>query len=129
MNEQVFLIGMISIIIVVFAIFAIIQYKKQREIRKKNPGFPKGYWMNQGIGIGVAIGVAIGTALDNIGIGIGVGVAIGAGIGSELEKKHKDETRPLTEEEKKLKKQGILFTAGTLIAAIIVFVITYFVTK
>ena len=81
------------------------------------------------MGIGVAIGAGIGVALGNLAIGIAIGVAIGAAIGSGLEKKHKNEIRPLTEEEKKLKKQATLFTIGTLITGIVVFVITYFISQ
>ena len=127
MNPQIFFVGLIVVIILVMAIFAIIQSKKLRGIRKEHPGFPKGHWMNQGIGTGMAIGVGIGVALGNIAVGIAIGVAIGVAIGSGLEKKYKDEIRPLTEEEKKLKKQAAFFTVGTLIAGIIVFVITYFI--
>ena len=60
MNELTFIIGLIAVLAIVFGIFAVIQSKKEKEIRKKYPGFPKGYWMNQGIGIGVAIGAGIG---------------------------------------------------------------------
>ena len=129
MNKWLLFVGLIALIILVLAVFAVTQAKKQKEIRKKHAGFPKGYWMNKGIGIGMAIGVAMGVALGNVGLGIGVGVAIGVAIGSGLEKKHKDEMRPLTEEEKKLKKQALLFTISTLIIGIIVFVITYFILK
>lgn len=129
MNNWLLLVGLIAVIILVIAAFAIIQYKKQKEIRKKHPGFPKGYYMNQGMGIGLAIGAGIGVALGKIAIGIAIGVAIGAAIGSGLEKKHKDEIRPLTEEERKLKRQSIVFTTGTFIAGIIIFIIAYFISK
>ena len=121
--------GLIAVMVLVLGIFAVIQAKKQTEIRKKQPGYPKGYWMNRGIGIGIAIGAGIGVAMGNLAIGVAIGVAIGTAIGSGLEKKHKDEIRPMTDEEKKLKKQSILLSVGTMILGIVVFVIKYFVAK
>ena len=79
--------------VLMLGVFAVIQSKKQMAIRKTHPGFPKGYWMNQGVGIGIAIGTGLGAALGNIAIGIAIGVAIGAAIGSRLEKQHQDEVR------------------------------------
>ena len=129
MNIWIFNLGLIAVMVLVLGVFAIIQFKKQMEIRKKLSGYPKGYWMSKGIGIGVAIGVGMGIAMNNIPVGVGAGVAIGAAIGSRLEKKHKDEIRPMTDEEKKLKKQSILLVFGTLLIGILVFIITYFFAK
>lgn len=129
MNEWMIIIVLIAVFIIILGIFAAIKIKKQKELRKKYPGYPKGYWMDQGIGIGIAIGAGLGVALNNIAIGIGVGIAIGAAIGSGLEKKHKDEVRPLTEEEKKLRKQSIMFLTGILIIGSAVFITAYFLLK
>ena len=129
MNDRTFIVGVIATMILVLGIFAVIQNKKQMVIRKKYPGYPKGHWMSQGIGIGIAIGAAIGVALGNIAVGVGIGVAIGTAIGSGLEKQHKDEIRPITEEEKIMKRQSILFVVGTMMVGLIVFVITYFIAK
>ena len=49
-------IGLIAVLIVVFGILALIQSKKQAEIRRKYPGYPKGHFMGKGMGIGIAIG-------------------------------------------------------------------------
>jgi uncharacterized membrane protein YidH (DUF202 family) len=126
-KELIFIVGLIIVMILVIGIFAVVQNRKEKEIRKKHPGYPKGYWMNQGIGIGVALGAGIGVALDNIAIGVGIGIAIGAAIGAEREKKHKDEIRPITDEEKKLRKQSIMFITGTLILGLIVFLLAYMI--
>lgn len=85
--------------------------------------------MSKGIGIGIAIGAGLGVALNNIAIGVGAGVAIGVGIGSGLEKKHKDEIRPMTDEEKKLKKQSILVALGTMLLGSLIFLFLYFLSK
>lgn len=129
MNEWIFMMGMIALILLVFGVFAIIQFRKQEAIRKENSGYPEGYWMSKGIGIGIAIGAGIGIAMGSIPIGVGIGVAIGAAIGSGLEKKHKDEIRPMTAEEKKLKKQSVLFTFAVLIIGIVFFMGIYYFTK
>jgi hypothetical protein len=57
--------------------------------------------MSVGISIGVAIGVAMGPIFDNFGVGIGIGVAIGSGLGASLERKNKENIRPLIEQEQK----------------------------
>ena len=76
---------------------------------KNERKYPKGYWMSIGISIGVAIGIAMGPLFDNIGVGIAIGIAIGSGIGASLEQKNKDNIRPLTEQEQKLQRWGIVF--------------------
>jgi hypothetical protein len=115
--------------ILAIGVFAYNKIKKQKEIRQKYPGYPENYWTGQGIAIGIAIGAGIGTALGNIAIGVGVGVAIGAAIGSSLEKQHKDEIRPMTDEEKELQKQTTIFTVGILLVGIVVFIIIYLISR
>ena len=129
MNHWTLIMGLIAVMILVLGVFAVIQNRRQAEIRNKYPGYPKGYWMNQGIGIGIAIGAGLGVALGNIAIGVAIGVAIGAAIGSGLEKRHKDEIRPITDEEENLRKQSIVFAMGMMILGIIVFAVTYFVAN
>ena len=90
---------------------------------KDKKKYPKGYWMSIGISIGVAIGVAMGPIFDNIGVGIGIGIAIGSGIGASLEQKNKDNIRPLTEQEQKRQKLGVvigLALVGILFLALII---------
>ena len=129
MNEWLFMMGLIAVMILVLGIFAVMQAKKQRELQKQHPGYPKGHWMNYGLSIGIALGAGIGVALSNLAIGVAIGVGTGTAIGAGLEKKHQAEMRPLTPEEEKLKKQSILFAIGTLMVGLVVFVITYFVAK
>ena len=81
----------------------------------------EGHYMNMGIALGIPLGLPIGIALDNIALGPGFGVAIGVAIGAYLEKKHKDELRPLTEEEKERKKKIIYLLLGTLVLGVIAF--------
>lgn len=83
----------------------------------------QGYWMGIGISIGIAIGAALGPVFENFGAGIGIGVAIGAGIGSALEQRHKDELRPLTEQEKVRQKRSILIGLTVMILLVIVSIV------
>lgn len=92
---------------------------------KNERKYPKGYWIGVGISIGVAIGAAFGPIFDNIGIGIGVGVAIGSGIGALLEQRHKDELRPLTEQEKVRQKRSVAIGLALAIILAGVLVIVY----
>jgi hypothetical protein len=128
-NDWLLMMGLIAVLILVLGIFVIIQTNRQTEIRKKHPGHPKGYWLSQGIGIGLAVGSGIGVALGNLAIGVAMGVAIGTTIGASLEKQHEDEMRPLTAEEKKLKKQTFLFAVGTLGVGMVVFGLIYLSVK
>jgi len=84
-----------------------------------------GQWMGIGIALGAGIGVPIGLAIGNpgfFGIGLPIGLAIGSAIGAAKEKKAKEEgrIRPLTEQEKKRKKNAIFVGIGLLISGIIV---------
>jgi len=118
--------GLIGIVIVVIGILVVIQNRKQMEIQSKNPGYPKGHWMGVGIAMGIAIGCGTGVALGNIAIGVGAGVAIGVALGSAMEKKHSDESRPLTDEEIALKKKTVLYAIGILLLGMLAFLVLFF---
>lgn len=129
MNELFLLVGLIALLVLALAVVVIIQNRKEQEIRKNNPGYPQEYFINQGVAMGVAFGAGIGVALDNIALGVGIGIALGAAVGFANEKKHKDEIRPLLEEEKKLRKQSLLMIAGVLVLGIAVFLLAYFLRR
>ena len=93
---------------------------------KNERKYPKGYWMAVGISIGVAIGVALGPLFDNIGIGIAIGIAIGSGIGASLERKNKDNIRPLTEQEQKRQKLGVVIGLALVGILVLALIIAYF---
>ena len=93
---------------------------------KNERKYPQGYWMGVGISIGVAIGVALGPIFDNFGVGIGIGVAIGSGIGASLEQKNKDNIRPLTEQEQKRQKLGVVIGLALVGILVLALVIAYF---
>ncbi len=73
--------------------------------------YPQSHWMSVGMCIGIALGCVpslAGILFDPmssfVGIGPAIGCALGLAIGSALERKHKDELRPPTEQE-----QGVRF--------------------
>lgn len=91
---------------------------------KNESRHPKGYWMS--VGLGIAIGAALGPVLDNFGTGIGSGIAIGAGLGTALEQRNKDNLRPLTEDEKRTQKRGIIAGMVILFILAVLFIINHF---
>jgi len=129
MNISILIMGLIAVMILVLGVFAFNKVKKQKEIQKKYPGYPEGYWSGQGLGIGIAIGAGLGAALGNVAIGVGIGVAIGVAIGSNMEKQHKDEIRPITDEEIELQRQSKIFIGGILLAGVVVFLLVYFIAR
>ena len=91
-----------------------------------------GIGISVGLLIGMALGVAMGIATDSMSSGIALGpamgVAIGVAIGAGLEQRHKDEIRPLTEDERRTRSRlawvGIAALAVGLLVLAIIFVVT-----
>jgi hypothetical protein len=50
-------------------------------------------------------------------------------IGSHLEKKHKDEIRPMTDEEKKLRRQSLIYISGIFLLVVALFILANFLSK
>ena len=83
--------------------------------------YPQGHWMSIGMCIGIAIGCVpslAGILFDEMSSFVAIGPAIGCGlgvaIGSALERKHKDELRPLTEEEQRVRFRMTLVALGAI---------------
>lgn len=100
-------------------------------VKKYAEGHFVGMWIGLCIAIFSGFGIPISIVTENpgfIGIGPALGVALGAAIGQSIENKYKQEgrIRPLTESEKKRKKNAI--TAGIVILTfgVIVFMLLYF---
>lgn len=85
---------------------------------KKEGKHPQGYWVSAGISIGAGFGVALGLVFDNLALGIAIGAAFGVAIGAALEQQKKDKIRPLTEQEKKRQRLGILIGLAMLLLLI-----------
>ena len=83
--------------------------------------YPQGHWMSIGMLVGVLIGsvpAIISILMDRaswlVAMSPAMGLGIGVAIGSALEQRHKDELRPLTEEEKRMRSRVLLVALGTL---------------
>lgn len=102
---------------------------------KKTEKYPEGHfigmWMAIGMLIFSGIGIPLSIATGNpglIGIGPALGVAFGLSIGAGIEEKMKREgkIRPLTKEEKKRKKIGLVIGVIALLLGIVAFSLLYF---
>ncbi len=88
--------------------------------------YPQGHWLSIGMCSGIALGCIpslVGLLFDNMSSFVGIGPAIGCGlgvaIGSALEQKHKDELRPLTEEEQRIRSRVLLVALGMLVLLVL----------
>jgi hypothetical protein len=89
--------------------------------------YPQGHWMSIGMCIGIAMGsipALVGLLFDDMSSWVGIAPAMGLGfgiaIGSALERKHKDELRPLTEEENRMRSRVVLVALGMLVLSVFV---------
>jgi len=96
--------------------------------------YPKGHFVIMWMGIGGAIFAGLGTTLSAltenfglIGIGPAIGIAFGLSIGQSIENKYNKEgrIRPLTEAEKRKRKNVILLGVALLSLGVIVFSMLY----
>jgi hypothetical protein len=104
-------------------------------MEKKDDKYPEGHFIGMWMGIGIAIfsgfGIPLSIATDNpgfIGIGPAIGVAIGLSIGQSIENKYKQQgkIRPLTESEKKRKKNAVIVGIALLTLGVLIGIIMYF---
>jgi uncharacterized membrane protein len=125
----------ILISILIFALIVIVALivaangmrKSQTETIQGNQELhPRGYWVSLGISIGAGFGVALGLVFDNLALGIAIGAAIGASIGGALEQENKDNFRPLSEQELKTQKWGVVLGLLMLLLFAGIFVLLLF---
>ncbi len=102
---------------------------------KKNKQYPEGHFVGLWMGIGIALfsglGIAIGVVMENyafIGIGPAIGVAFGLPVGQAIENKHKEQgnIRPLSDKEKRTRKNALLLGLGLFLLGVVVFALMYF---
>jgi len=116
----------LTVILLSMGIIAAIVAKQNKKIKTK---YPHGHWMGVGISIGMAIGLIFGTVIQNIPIGIAAGLMLGVFIGILLEIKNKDGARPLTEQEKQIRKKAVIIGTLILIIGIACFLAISFIGK
>ncbi|WP_440952642.1 hypothetical protein [Methanococcoides sp. FTZ1] len=119
------ILGSLAILLLVIGLLLNIGVKKDND-GQGHVTYPKGYWLVRGIALGILLGVPLGIVLGiatgNIGLGIALGpamgLALGSAIGSVLERKHKENLRPLTEEEKRAQRILVVFTISLLVLGV-----------
>ena len=101
----------------------------------KDKKYPEGHFLGMWMGIGIAIfsglGIPLSIATENpgfIGIGPALGVGFGLAIGQSIENKYKKEgrIRPLTESEKKKKKNAVFAGLIILTLGLLLFILLFF---
>ena len=130
------IIGALVIVGISVVLFVLVRNARPAQGPATAGKYPQGHWMGIGMAIGLPIGylpsLLIGILTDNttvfIALGPAIGCALGVAIGSALEQRHKNEIRPLTEEEHKSRRWavsiglllaflGVLALIGTLLLA------------
>ena len=123
---QTWILFAISVAVIVVVGIGMVMFGLLRNVRTaQDPAtqgkYPQGHWMSIGMCIGIAMGSIpslVGLLIDDMsswaGIGPAVGLGFGVAIGSALERKHKDELRPLTEAEQRVRFRSTLFGLGAL---------------
>ena len=90
-----------------------------------------GLWMGIGIALFSALGIVISVVAQNyafLGMGPAIGVAFGLPVGQAMENKHKAQgrIRPLTEKEKRVRRNALLLGLFIFLLGVVVFSVMYF---
>ena len=117
----VIIIGAIVVVGVGMMMFVLLRNVRTAQGPTMQGKYPQGHWMSVGMCIGIAMGSIpslVGLVFDDmssfVAIGPAIGCGIGVAIGSALEQKHKDELRPLTEEEQRVRFRVTVVALGAL---------------
>ena len=82
--------------------------------------YPKGHFIGLGVAFGIFLGLPIGSVLGNVALGPAIGAAVGLVSGIVLEKKNNPNPRPLTKDEKRVRKRNVLVIAGLGIVTLVI---------
>lgn len=119
----------IAALIVAIGIVAVVTGKPTRAENKRTGKYPEGHYTGLGMAFGIGLGIPIGAAVGNISLGPALGLPLGLVLGMAWEKQNKDKLRPLTEEEKKMKKFAVLIGVGLLVLGMVAGVAMFFLAK
>ena len=122
------LIAVVALVVVVlFAVGVVLARSRLQEGATRDERRPEGYWTGMGMSIGVGFGVPLGLVFDNLALGIAMGAAFGVAIGAALERRNKDNLRPLTPQELKTRRWTVGLGLAVLALGVAVFVVLLFV--
>ena len=122
------LIAVVAFVVIVLAVVAIVMTRSTSdEGATRDDRRPEGYWTSLGMSIGVGFGVPLGLVFDNLALGIAMGAGFGVAIGAALERKNKENLRPLTAQELKTRKWAVGAGLAALALGVAVFVVLVFV--
>ena len=110
-----------ALLVVGLLVFAALSIRKNDLGPEMEDKHPQGYWTGTGMSIGLGLGVALGLVFDNLPLGIAIGAGFGIAIGTALEQKNKDKIRPMTEQEKKVQRWGVIVGIVMLLIGVAVF--------
>ncbi len=97
--------------------------------------YPEGHFLALWMGIGIALfsglGIVISVADQNyafLGMGPAIGVAFGLAIGQGMENKYRNQgkIRPLTEKEKRVRRNALFLGLAIFLLGVVVFSVMYF---
>ena len=128
---------MIFAFLIIVIVLVIMALKIKKQSQDSSVTHSRGHYINKGIAtfmpLGYAISIPIGIAVRNVivavALGPAIGLVIGVIIGTSNEKRHKNDLRPLTDSELKLKKVSQCMLTGLIILGAILYIITYYVVK
>jgi hypothetical protein len=110
-----------ALLVVGLLVFAALSIRKNDLGPEIEDKYPQGYRVGTGMSIGLGLGVALGLVFDNLALGIAIGAGFGIAIGTALEQKNKDKIRPMTEQEKKVQRWGVIVGIVMLLIGVAVF--------
>lgn len=77
--------------------------------------------------IGIPFGILLEFSMGNMAFGLPIGLCFVFVIAAAWEKKHEKELRPLTKQEKEMKKKSIYYAIALLVVGVIVFAATFLI--
>lgn len=115
------IIGALVVVGIGMVLFVLVRNARSARDPASQGKYPQGHWMSIGMLVGIAMGsipALVGLLFDDmsswVGIAPAMGLGFGVAIGSALERKHKNELRPLTEDEQRVRFRSTLVGLGAL---------------
>jgi hypothetical protein len=122
------LIAAVAVVVIVLIVVALVMARSRSDMGiADDERHPEGYWTSLGMTLGVGFGLPLGLVFDNLALGIAMGAAFGVAIGAALERKNKENLRPLTAQELKTRKWAVGAGLAALALGVAVFVVLVFV--